>query len=254
MNPVVARRTLVVLPIAAVVAASATVRYAASRSVAAPWIAPDEMIYGLLGRSLWATGHGSLVGADAPFYGAYPLLVGLPLHALDAAAAISVIQGAQAILMSLAAAAAWAWCRPLAGNAWALVAGVLTACLPALAYSGLLMSEAAFLPAATLALWMMARAITRPSPGRQAALLATLGLATAARLQGVILVPILVTAAVLGAWFARDRGILARLRPTWIAIVALAALWIGARLVADGNITGVVGAYSGAVGTAYDAG
>ena len=180
----------VVLPIAAVVSASAALRYAASRSFEAPWIAPDEMIYGLLGRSLWATGAGSLIGGDAPFYGGYPLLVGLPLHALDAGAAVSAIQLGQAILMSLAAAAAWAWCRPLAGDTWALVAAALTACLPALAYSGLLMSEAAFLPAATLALWMAARALTRPSPGRQAALLATLGLATAARLQGVILVPV----------------------------------------------------------------
>lgn len=254
MNPVVGSRTRAVFPIIAIVAVSAALRYAVSRSLEAPWIAPDEMIYGLLGRSLWATGHGSLIGADAPFYGGYPLLVGLPLHALDTAAAISVIQLGQAILMSLAAAAAWAWARPLAGNGWALAAAALTACMPALAYSGLLMSEAAFLPAATLALWMTARAIATPSRGRQAALLAALGLATAARLQGVILLPILVTAALLAAWFSRDRRVLNRLAPTWITIAALAALWIGVRVIADGNATGVVGAYSGAVGTAYDAG
>ncbi len=48
--------------------------------------------------------------------------------------------------------------------------------------------------------------------------------------------------------------ILVRLAPTWIAIAALAALGIGARLIADGNVAGLVGAYSGVVGTEYDAG
>ena len=124
----------------------------------------------------------------------------------------SAIQLGQAILMSLAAAAAWAWARPLAGNGWALAAAALTACLPALAYSGLLMSEAAFLPAATLALWMTARA-HRPAVAQAVRPRCSLplGLATAARLQGVILVPILVTAALLAAWFARDRRVLVRL-------------------------------------------
>ncbi|MSO95285.1 MAG: hypothetical protein EXQ81_05765 [Thermoleophilia bacterium] len=242
------------LPIVVLVAASAGLRFAASRSLAAPWIAPDEMIYGLLGRSLWDTGHGTLIGATGPFYGGYPLLVGLPLHVLGPAAGVTAIQLGQAILMSLAAAVVWAWVRPLAGNTWALVAAALTACLPSLAYSGLLMSEAAFLPAATLALWFVARAIVRPSPASQIVLVVALGLAIAARLQGAILIPILVTAALLDAWFARDRRVMVRLAPTWIAIAAVGVLWVGFRLAADGSITGVLGAYSDTVSTAYDTG
>ncbi|MCY7301658.1 MAG: glycosyltransferase family 39 protein [Thermoleophilia bacterium] len=241
------------LPIIAVVSVSAVLRVAASRSFEAPWIAPDEMIYGLLGRSLWETGQSSLLGQPAPFYGGYPLLVGLPLHLLGVATAVATIQVGQAILMSLAAAAVWAWARPLAGNAWALAAAALTACLPALAYSGLLMSEAAFLPAATLALWLTARTITQPSQGRQAALLGALGLATAARLQGVILVPILVTAVLLAAWFARDRRVFTRLSLTWATLGVLVASWIAFRLVADGGVSGVLGAYSGTLGSGYDA-
>ncbi len=242
------------LPIIAVVFASAVLRIVASRSLEAPWIAPDEMIYGLLGRSLWETGHGSLLGQPAPFYGGYPLLVGLPLHLLGVATAVAAIQVGQAILMSLAAAGVWAWARPLAGSGWAFAAAALTACLPALAYSGLLMSEAAFLPAATLALWLTARTIARPSPGRQAALFGALVLATAARLQGVILVPILVTAALLAAWFARDRRVIARLSLTWASLGVLAVSWIAVRLVAGADVSSVFGAYSGTLGASYDPG
>ena len=126
-------------------------------------------------------------------------------------------------------------------------------CLPALAYSGLLMSEAAFLPAATLALWMTARAIATPSPGRQAMLLGTIGLATAARLQGVILVPILVTAALCAAWFARDRRVITRLGATWATLGLAALSWIVFGLVAGGGGANLIGAYSGTIGSGYDA-
>lgn len=245
---------LAAVPIVAIVAASAGARFFASRSLDAPWIAPDEMIYGLLGRSLWTTGRDSLIGDAGGFYGGYPLLVGLPLHLLSPGAGVAVIQLGQAVLMSLAAAATWAWARPLAGNAWALSAGVLTACLPALAYSGLLMSEAAFLPAATLALWFAARAIADPSPGRQAALIAALAIASAARLQGVVLVPVLATAALLAALFARDRRVLSRLTPTWIVLAVLGVAVLILQLGTMGDGGRPFGAYSGVVSTSYDGG
>lgn len=241
------------LPIVAVVSASAVLRVAASRWLEAPWIAPDEMIYGLLGRSLWA-GDAALLGEAAPFYGGYALLVGLPLHLLDVATAVTAIQIGQSILVSLTAGAVWAWARPFAGKSWALVAAALTACLPALAYSGLLMTEAVFLPAATVALWLMARAIVNPSRGSQAALLGAVALATATRLQAVVLIPTLVTAALLAAWFARDRRIVTRLTPIWAALSAIALGWVGYSLAADGNVSGALGAYSGTLGSGYDVG
>jgi hypothetical protein len=242
------------LAIVGLVLASATVRFAVSLSFDAPWIAPDEMIYGLVGRSFWATGHGSVLGAAAPFYGVYPLLVGLPLHLLGPATGVTAMQLCQAILMSLTAAIVWAWARPLTGDGWALTAAALAACLPALAYSGLLMTEAAFLPAGTLALWLGARAIAQPSRARQFVLVCALVLAGAARFQGVVLAPILVTAALLAAWFARDARLLLRLAPTWIALLGLAALWVGAQLALHGGLGGGLGAYGVAATTGYDAG
>ena len=33
-----------------------------------PWIAPDEMLYGLVGESLWQTGELSIRGIATPYY------------------------------------------------------------------------------------------------------------------------------------------------------------------------------------------
>ena len=44
------------------------------------------MIYALLGRSLWSTGHLSILGADTPYYSLlYPAIAGLPLSLGDLA-------------------------------------------------------------------------------------------------------------------------------------------------------------------------
>jgi hypothetical protein len=242
------------LSIVGIVGVSAAFRFAAATSFDAPWIAPDEMIYGLIGRSFWATGQASVLGTTPGFYGIYPFLIGLPIHLFGPAAGVTAIQLFQAILMSLTAAVIWAWARPLTGDGWALAAAALTACLPALAYSGLLMTEAAFLPAGTLALWLLARAIVQPTRARQAVLVCVLLVAAAVRLQGLILVPILVTAALLAAWFARDPRLLLRLAPTWIAILGLGALWVGTQLAIHGSFASGLGAYGIAATTGYDAG
>ena len=62
-------------PIALVllIAVSTGVRFWAARGMDLPWIAPDETIYALLGRSLWEDGSPSLLGAPGR-----QLLVHLP--------------------------------------------------------------------------------------------------------------------------------------------------------------------------------
>ena len=241
------------LPIAVLVGLSAAVRFLSVRSFDAPWIAPDEMIYGLIGRSFWATGETTVLGVAAPFYGAYPLLVGLPLHLFGTVGGITAIQLGQSILMSSAAAVVWAWARPLAGERWALVAAALTVCLPALAYSGLLMSEGAFFPAGTLALWFTARTLAEPTYGRQVVLIGAIVLAASARLQGAVLVPIVISAALAGAWFARDGRLLLRMAPTWVAIGSLGLLWVGSQLALHGSLAASLGAYGSTASSGYDA-
>ena len=66
------------LALGALVLVSTVARVVLSRGVDAPWIAPDEHLYGLVGRSL-VNGDGfTIVGEPVPFYSfLYPLFVGL---------------------------------------------------------------------------------------------------------------------------------------------------------------------------------
>ena len=77
--------------------------------------------------------------------------------------------------------------RPRRKGRYALAAAALTLALPTLGYSALVMSEALFLPVATLALWSLARALERPTAGRQALLALAVTAAIATRLQAVVL-------------------------------------------------------------------
>ena len=115
--------------------------------------------------------------------------------------------------------------------------------MPGLAYSGLLMSEALYLPVAVVACWALARCLCEPTVARQAALLGAVGLALATRLQAIGFVPTILVALVALAVAERSARTARRMLPT-IAVVCGAALaWIVARI-ATGGLGGSVGAYA----------
>jgi hypothetical protein len=245
-------RGLAAFAVSATVVCSAAAHALAAHSFAVPWIAPDEMVYGLIGRSFWETGRLGLLGGDAPFYGLYPVLAGLPEALFGTATGIVVLQIVQALLASSAAAIVYAWARPAAGARWALAAAGLTALLPAAVYSGLLMTESSFLLTATLALWAMLRALVQPTGSRQLVVAATVLLATSARLQGVVLIPVLLTAIALVAWFARDPGFVRRFAPLLGALTALALAWLCFHLFRSGSLASPLGAYGVTTSSGYD--
>ena len=232
------------IALGAIVLVSTVVRFALSRGVDAPWIAPDEQLYGLLGRSL-VTGHGlKVLGQSVPYYSLlYPLLVGLPSLWSDTAAAVTWAQALQALLMSATAVPAYLWARPIAGPRYALLAAGLTVLIPGLVYSGLLMSEALYYPAATLALWALALALTKPTLRRQALLVAAVGLALLTRLQAVGFAGVIVVALVLLALAERSTAPFRRMLPTLGVLGLLAVAWIGSRI-AQGGVGQLLGAYA----------
>ena len=231
------------------VAASTVLRTYAAWGVGSPWIAPDEMIYALLGRSLWETGTLSILGAETGFYSLlYPLLVGLPYSALDVDAAHRVVQVLQALVLSATAVPVYLWGRRLVRPRYALGAAALTLALPGLGFSALVMSEALFLPLVTLALWALARALERPTPGRHALLALLVAAACLTRLQALVLVPTVVVAVLLKAALDRDRLVLRRFAPMLLG---------AAGLVAVGALAGrdrALGAYAAAGHSGYDLG
>jgi hypothetical protein len=237
-------------PIAVIVAASAGFRFALAWDVATPWIAPDELVYALLGRNLFETGWLGILGQPVPYYSlVVPLIVGLPLAVGDMDTGYAVLKALQAVVMSLAAVPVFLWGRELVSRGWALAAAALTLVPPALAYSGLVMTEVAFYPAAALAAWAMARALVGPTRRNQALLVGAIVLALATRLQAIAFLPALLTALGLKALFDRSWRTPRQFAPTLIGIGTLALLWGVYRIGSGGSL---LAAYEAAGDTGYN--
>lgn len=232
------------LALGALVLASTIVRFALSRGVAAPWIAPDEQLYGLLGRSLVGGDGLEVLGETAPYYSLlYPLLVGLPFLGNDLSGGVTGVQALQALLMSATAVPVYLWARSITGPRWALLPAALAILVPGLAYSGLLMSEALYYPAAVTAAWALASCLREPTLTRQGIFLGALAVALATRLQAVGFVGVLLVALALLSVFERSAAPVRRLLPTLGVLAAGALAWIAVRL-ALGDVGELLGAYA----------
>jgi len=164
---------------------------------------------------------------------------------------LDVVQGLQALAMSLAAVPAYFWARRLVSPRWALVAAVLTVAVPALTYSGLLMSEVLFYPLLVLAAWALAEAIARPTRMTQGLLVVAVLAVCATRVQAIVLLPVALTAAVVDGWLARSWSNVSRLWPAAAVLGGLAVVWIAYRL---GSGSGTLGGYEVITTTSWSIG
>jgi hypothetical protein len=235
------------LSLGCLVLVSTALRAWTGQKVPTPWIAPDEMVYGLLGQGLYRTGHLAILGGPTSFYSfVVPALVGIPLSLHDLALGYSILKGLQALVMSLAAVPVYLWGRRLVSQRYALLVAALTLALPGLAYSALVMSDVVFYPVLMLAAWAMAAALESPTRRRQALLMLALGLAVATRLQAVALVPAFLTAFAVDALLARSWRRIASFTPTLVGIVVVAGAWVAWKLSAGESL---LGGYAGAGGS-----
>jgi len=232
VNGLAARRAAFAL--GAIVLFSAAVRFAVARGFDVPWIAPDEMIYGLVGQSLWESGTLTIRDAAVPYYSLLtPALVGLPLTLGDVARGVEIAQALQALAMSLVAVPVYLWGARLVGTRWALAAAVLAVLPPALWYGGLLMTEALFYPLVVAALLALARVLEQPTLERQGLFLLLVSATGAVRLQALLLLPVLLVAVGLEAWFGRSARIVRRVAPLLVLVglstAALLAVYASGR-------------------------
>jgi hypothetical protein len=229
------------------VVASTAIRFVAAQEFTTPWIAPDEMVYGMIGESLWSHGTLALRELPSPYYSLLtPALVGAPLAAFDLDTGIQWARLLQALAMSLVAVPTYLWARRIASTGWALAAASLVLAAPALHYSGFLMTEPLIVTVVTVALLTLAQALEQPSLLRYGVFVAWATAAAAVRLQALVLLPAFVVAAVIDALVARDR---ARLRPMlrFAAFACLATVVVAAAtLFAGGELSSrrVLGAYT----------
>lgn len=225
-----ARRAAVVL--AGMVVVSAGLRFWGSLGFQRPWITPDETVYALLGRSLWQDGALEILGAPAPYFSLfYPALAGAPLTIDDLARALDVLAALQALVVSSAAFVVYAWGRGFLSEGLALAAAAVVLTPPLLAYSGFVMTESLAYPVGVLALAAIAGALREPTLVRQGLAVAAITAAVAVRLQFLVLVPVVVSAAVLAAVLARDGSVLRRLVPalgSFGLVAAGSVIWAAA--------------------------
>jgi Dolichyl-phosphate-mannose-protein mannosyltransferase len=238
--------------VGALIVLSTAVRAWAALDVPVPWIAPDEMTYGLLGRSLYDSGTLDILGGPTPYFSLFfPAFVGLPLSLGDLAQGYDVLKVVQALAMSLTAIPVFLWGRSLVGPRWALVVAALTLALPGLVYSGLVMTEVLFYPLLVLAAWATARAIQEPSTSRQLLLVAAVAVAVLTRLQALALVPAVLAAYGVDAALQRSGSTLRRSRLVLglgaVALVVLVAA-------SSAGLGAVLGGYGVVTHGSYDAG
>jgi hypothetical protein len=229
-----ARRSWAGLALAGLVLAAAVARILIDRGMKAPVVLCDEFIYSGIARSIAEHGRYAYRGVPSHQSFLYPLLIAPAWlwHSMETTYAVAKGIGASA--MTLVAIPVYVWARRLAGPAYALLAAVLTLLLPAFFYSGVLMTEAVFLPGFVLACVAIALMLERPTLVRQLAALAAVALAVGIRVQGIVLVPAILTAVALKilldwrAGVGRDRIVseLRRLWPTALLLVGGAVLYI----------------------------
>ena len=236
------------LIVTGVVLLSMIVRYALALDQPAPWLMGDELLYSDRAKGFLDEGRLLFREEYNPFATAYPILIA-PAWTASVATAYEIAKAINVVLMTLSAVVVFFWARRLAPTAYALVAGGLVLLMPTFDYTGMMMTESAALPSALLAMFVIARALERPTLVWQFGALAAIGLAALMRVQLLTLGLVLLTAIVLDAILAKviGRGLrtsLARFVPTF-AIVAVGGLaYVAYKALSGSSLTTGLGAYS----------
>jgi len=231
----------------ALVVDSTLIRFGFSRRMVAPWIMVDELVYSELAKSFAATGHFMVRDVPSGSYGfVYPVLIS-PAYRLfgDVTTVYTAIKAINSLLISLTAVPVYLLARRVLAPGLSLVAAGLALAIPSTVYAGTVMTENAFYPVFMCAALALVLVLERPTLWRQLALLAVCALAFATRAQAVALVPALLTAPLLLAWWdGSGRRGLGAYRVLWGVVGGGAFLVVVAELARGRSPAGVLGAYS----------
>jgi hypothetical protein len=254
----------VTLVFAGIVLLALVVRLLLADRIVTPWIMIDELIYSELAKSF--ADHGDFVLRDVPsnFNNvAYPVLIAPAWLAESVETAYGLARVINVVVMILAAVPVYFWGRRLMPAGYALVAAVLVLLMPSFTYTGMLMTENAFLPVVVSACFAIALTLERPTLLRQALALAAIGLTCAVRPQGLVLLPIYATALALKLAFDRRapdgtrsfqyvRDELARFLPTALTLVLLGGSYVVVKELQGAGLETGLGAYQDVVKVDYD--
>ena len=194
-----------------------------------PTIFTDELEFAQISRAIAETGEAARRGVPYGFQSLYTFVVAPAWWIDDTASAYEAAKLVGVLVMTATIFPAYALARTIVSKPWALGAAVASAAIPALSYAPFLVEEPLAYPVATTALWLIARALGRPTGWTIAVAGAVCALAVLVRAQLSILVPVLVLALALAGW---QHPALRRRRSAWTRSdwVGLVVLGIGAAL------------------------
>jgi hypothetical protein len=233
-----------VVGLAALLVGSVVVRTALADKIAAPQLLCDEFIYAGIAKSLATNGHFMLRNEPTGVSFVYPALLAPAWRAGSMETTYFLAKAINSVVMSLAAIPMFFWARRLAGPAWALVATALLLLIPGFNYTGMLMTENAFLTAFLFATFAIASSLERPTALRQLLAVAAVVLAIGVRGEGAALAIALPCAIVLfgaldrsapGRPSQRARRELGRHRISLGILGGLAVVYVGLRVIAGGG-------------------
>ena len=180
------------------VALSAVVRFFLSAlPLQTPFYLPDEYTYSALARSIAETGHPVIRGVPAHFPALLEPLLAAPFWTLgDPELAFRLTQAEHAIAISLGAVPVYLLCRRLGlGSRFSIAVAALALVSPDLVLGSLIVADPIAYPLVLGAVYAAVVALDSPSRRAQLAVVGLVGLATFARVQYVLLVPVLIVAA-----------------------------------------------------------
>jgi hypothetical protein len=239
------------LALVGLVVAAAVARIVLAQGMEAPVVLCDEFIYSNLAKNLALHGRYLLRGVPSHQSYLYPLLLAPAWLFHSMATTYALAKAINATSMTLVAIPVYVWARRLVGPWHALLAAALSLMLPAFFYSGILMTESAFLPTFVLACLAIALMLERPTLVRQVGALTAVALAISVRVQGVVLVPVIPTAVLLKvvmdwrAGVARNQLVagLRRLWPTAVLLGGGAVLYVAYKQVRGEAFATGLGSY-----------
>ena len=212
---------------------SIAVRIWLSSRIVTPWIMVDEFLYSEMAKSFATSGHFLVRGAPRGINNVvYPALISPAWFAHPMGTTYALAKAINVVLTTATAIPLYLWARKLVAPVFALVAVALTLLMPALVYTGMLMTENAFLPAFVLATFAITLALERPTLFRQLAAFAAILLAVGIRYQGLVLLGVLPGAILLKVLFELRAE--ARTRPRQFVWRELRQYWISFGLLAGG--------------------
>jgi glycosyltransferase involved in cell wall biosynthesis len=227
-------------------AAAVAVDLALALRVVSPWIMSDEVVYSDMARSFADTGSFLVREGHANYGFLYPLLISAPYRVFGSVGdAYDWARVLNALAVCSVVLPVYLLARRVVRPGFALTAAALSVGVPALVYTGTLMTENLFYPVSAWVAYALVRALEEPTTKRQLVLLAVCALAFLTRAQAVALIAAALTAPLVLAWIERGRPRrLGAWKPLYGIVAAGALLVLVVQLARGESPSAILGGYS----------